>query len=72
MAVDRSAEIAALTQAMNAGVRRVTTDGTTTEFESLAAMRRRIAELRAEDDTNDYRQKPTIIYANLSGSTSYY
>ena len=66
MAVDRSAEIATLREALNAGVRRVTTDGTTTEFESAAAIRRRISELLAEDDTNNYRHRPPIVYGDLS------
>lgn len=72
MAVDRSAEIAALAEALNSGVLSVSVDGSTTVFRSSKDIERRIARLRAEDTVNNYRQKPPIIYANLSGSTSYY
>jgi len=48
---DRSTEIADLEAALNAAVESVTTDGTTTRI-NLAAARKRLADLKADDDAS--------------------
>lgn len=47
---DYTEEIAQLEQIVNGAIDSVTTDGTTTKF-SIAQARKRLSELRAEDDT---------------------
>jgi len=62
---DRSAEIARLEAILNAGARSVTTDGQKVDYD-LDAIRRRLAELRAEDD-NTLPKRPRAASIRLTG-----
>jgi hypothetical protein len=52
---DNSAEIADLEAIHNAGAANVSTDGTSVGYD-LAAIRKRLAELRANDETDVHRR----------------
>jgi hypothetical protein len=55
MTQDNSAEIAALEAILNAGAANVSTDGTSVAYD-LNAIRKRLAELRGNDETDVHRR----------------
>ena len=63
MAADHSAEIARLESLLNTGLTSQTTDGQSTAFD-LAAIRKRLAELKADHEGSSYR-RPRVATIDL-------
>lgn len=62
---DRTQEIAALRDALNAGVKRVKTPQTETEFADVEDIRRRLRELEYEHTGQEAR--PVVVSVGLGG-----
>jgi hypothetical protein len=59
---DRSVEIAAIEKILNAGTSSVSVDGLSASYD-LDALRKRLLELKAEDD--NATKRPTILTARM-------
>ena len=65
MATDKAITIEALKEARDSGVKRVTVDGTSTEFASMAELNSLIRQLESEEGTT---KRPTVFHMKLGGA----